>query len=81
MLRFLLDDVLVWAEREGRILITEDKHTMPTHLANHLKGGQTSPGVLMLRAGCTLREVVDCLELAAHAGEPSDYADAITFIP
>ena len=78
-----IDDaqLLAWAERQDRILVTEDKHTMPGHLANHLKVGQTSPGVFMLRASCTLREVLAWLELVAHAGEPLDYANRITFVP
>jgi len=54
---------------------------MAEHLANHLKAGQASPGVFVLRAGCKLREVLECLELAAHAGKSSDYANVITFIP
>jgi hypothetical protein len=37
--------ILLWAEREGRILLTEDVHTMPGPLAQHLQGGHHSPGV------------------------------------
>src|SRR5229473_2577031 len=29
--------ILLWAEREGCILITEDVHTMPGYLSNHLE--------------------------------------------
>ncbi len=73
--------LLIWAEREGRILVTEDKRTMPGHLAEHLETGHRSPGVFMVRGGRSIREVLDCLELAAHAGNPADFADGITFIP
>jgi hypothetical protein len=31
--------LLAWAEREGRILVTCDKHTVPAHLAAHIAGG------------------------------------------
>ena len=42
-LPFSVDDpsILLWAERQGRILITEDKSTMPAHLAAHLDMGAT----------------------------------------
>jgi hypothetical protein len=73
--------VLEWAEREGRILTTEDKRTMPNHLTEHLKAGHKSPGVFMVRGGRSIREVVECLELAAHAGNPAEFADTVTFIP
>ncbi|HEV3143702.1 MAG TPA: DUF5615 family PIN-like protein [Gemmataceae bacterium] len=42
-------EILLWAEREGRILVTFDKATMATHLANHLQAGRHSPGIFMLR--------------------------------
>jgi predicted nuclease of predicted toxin-antitoxin system len=73
--------ILEWADRNNRILVTQDKHTMAKHLADRLQNGQSSPGVLMLRAGSSLRAVLDSLELAAHAGSPQDFADAITFFP
>jgi len=73
--------ILEWAQRNGRILVTQDKQTMAKHLADHLMSGRSSPGVLMLRAGTSLRAVLESLELAAHAGSPDDFADAITFIP
>lgn len=33
-------DLLQWAERAGRILITRDVSTMPGHLAAHLLAGR-----------------------------------------
>ncbi|HYV34831.1 MAG TPA: DUF5615 family PIN-like protein [Gemmataceae bacterium] len=60
--------LLSWAEKHGRILITEDKHTMSGHLTNHLKAGNHCPGILMARVSSTLPLIVDCLELIAHAG-------------
>jgi hypothetical protein len=73
--------ILFWAELQGRILVSEDKHTMPQHLHHHLKAGQSSPGVLMVRPRAGISDVVEHLELIAHAGEPAEFADAITFIP
>jgi Domain of unknown function (DUF5615) len=73
--------ILRWAEREGRILLTEDVHTMPGHLAEHLQAGGHTAGVFVLRTGCPIGEGVSYLELVAHAGEPTEYADAITYVP
>lgn len=73
--------ILLWAEREDRILITEDKHTMPGHLVKHLQSGHHSPGVFNISSGFSIGQLVAFLELAAHAGDPSDYADTITYIP
>jgi hypothetical protein len=73
--------ILLWAEKDGRILLTEDVHTMPGYLAQHLRAGRRSPGVFIISAGCSIRELVDHLELVAHAGEPTDFENAITYVP
>ena len=73
-------DILIWAEREERILISLDGRTLPAHLAAHLAAGHHSPGVMLVRQ-VTFREVVEFLAIAAHASEPSEWSDRITFIP
>jgi hypothetical protein len=74
-------EILLWAEREGRILVTEDRHTIFTHLRNHLAAGHHSPEILVVRPGQPLRILVERLELVGHAGDPADVADGITYIP
>jgi hypothetical protein len=74
-------DLLLWAEREGRIILSEDKSTMPGHLANHLAAGQHSPGIMMLRRHVYLSDLVDFLCLAAYASDPSEWKDRIAYVP
>src|SRR5262249_59355396 len=74
-------DVLIWAEREGRILLTLDKTTMPGHLTDHLRAGRHSPGVFIIRSKATLSKIMDQLVLLAHAGNPQDYQDSIDQVP
>jgi hypothetical protein len=82
-LPFSIDDpdILVWAEREMRILVTEDRHTMANHLRAHLASGHYSPGILILRPRQQIRTLVKTLVLIAHAGQPADFAGVITYIP
>jgi hypothetical protein len=58
-------DILIWAEREGRILVSFDRSTLPIFLADHLQAGHHSPGVFLIRRGATLRDVSDFLVMAA----------------
>jgi hypothetical protein len=74
-------EILLWAERERRILVSLDKGTLPGHLADHLSAGRHSPGILIIRQSSTLREVVAYLVMAAYAGNPGEYQDGITYIP
>ena len=73
--------ILAWAERDGRLLITEDRHTMPPHLERHLAADCHSPGVLMVRRDVRIRDLVETLVLIAYVGEPTDFADAVIYIP
>lgn len=73
--------VLLWAELENRILVTEDKSTMAIHLEAHLAGGHHCPGVFMVRPGTHVPEIVEFLVLAAYASEPAEWRNRIAFIP
>lgn len=56
-------DLLIAAEAMGRVLVSNDRSTMPVHLANHFAAGRHTAGVILLRKGYTLgryaREIVD----------------------
>jgi hypothetical protein len=73
--------ILLWAEREGRIVVTEDKNTMPGHLVQHLRNGRHSPGILLLRLHCPLAEIVEMLVLIAYASDPGEWQDREEYIP
>jgi hypothetical protein len=74
-------DLLLWAERNGRVLVTRDWNTMATHLAAHLQSGHHSPGVLAIRPRTTVAELVFMLVLTAYLGDPSELQDQIKWVP
>jgi Domain of unknown function (DUF5615) len=73
--------VLSWAERENRLLITEDRHSMAFHLREHRASGHHSPGILIPRTDQPMRILLECLVLISHAGEAADFADRIAYFP
>lgn len=74
-------DLLIWSEREGRIIVSNDRRTLPAFLTQHLHAGQHSPGIIMIRTGFSLGQLVFELALIAHTGDPAYYADRHQFIP
>jgi hypothetical protein len=54
-------EILLWAEKERRILITEDRHTMLVNLRSHLASEHNSPGVIIARPGQSARTLADTL--------------------
>lgn len=73
-------EILIWSEREQRILVTNDKSTMPSHLADHLRSGGHSPGVFMIRRGARVASLCEYLIAAAYASEPQEWTDRTTYI-
>jgi len=73
-------DILSWAERENRIIITLDENTIPNHLADHLKAGRHSPGVFIIRQSSSLARVISFLEAVAHASEAHEWRDSIHYV-
>ena len=73
--------ILRWAESEDRIVVSEDKNTMPGHLGEHLAAGHHSPGVFLIRPGASVPTIVEFLVLVAYASEPHEWRDRIEYIP
>jgi hypothetical protein len=73
-------ELLRWAEREGRILVSWDKRSLPGHLARHLQAGHHVPGIFLLREHFTIPQVLAYLVQAA-ATDPLGWQDRIAYIP
>jgi len=69
------------AAQAGRILITHDYRTMPTHFADFLASGQHSPGVLLLHQTLPVAQAIDALLLVWDASEPEEWRDTLTYLP
>lgn len=74
-------DLLTWAESEARILVSQDRRTLPAYLDDHLKRGHHSPGIFMIRPAARLNVVLEFLVVAAHASHPEEWKDRIAFLP
>ncbi len=74
-------EILAWAERADRIILTEDAATLPAELAAHIRSGRTSPGVFLIRPGATVVAVLHWLELVEADDQPDQWCDQITYIP
>lgn len=74
-------DILVWAERAGRVVVSVDYNTMPGFLAAHLAAGRHLPGLLLPRPGKSVAAVVTELAIIAHAEHPDNLTDRAKYIP
>ena len=73
--------ILQWIEASGHILVTWDRRTMPGHIADHYNDGGRLPGVLLIRHGSSLGQIVEALYLIWFAAESEEYQDTVQYIP
>ena len=79
-----LDDELVlrFASEQGRILVSHDKRTMPPRLAEFIRLGGTSPGVLLvIPQHAPVRDVAETLILIWAGSRPEEWVNLVTKIP
>jgi predicted nuclease of predicted toxin-antitoxin system len=73
-------EVLAWADRANRILVSHDCSTLPEELVQRLARGEHCPGILLLRRSTRISAIVQFLVLAAYASGPEEWADRIEYV-
>jgi hypothetical protein len=74
-------DILLWAEREARVLVTLDHNTMPGYLIDLLQAGGHLPGMFLIRRRSRIRDIVAWLVLVAQSGDDEQWRDQVFYIP
>lgn len=74
-----LDDpqVLKLAAIEGRVLVSQDRRTMPGHFHQLLGSGANSPGVILLREGTSIATAIEDLTLIWAASEAEEWVNRL----
>lgn len=73
--------ILEWIERNGYILISRNRRTIPRHLREHLAAGHHIPGIFLLRRRFSLGQLIEDLLLIWSVSEPDEYQDRIEYLP
>ncbi len=74
-------DILAWIEKTGYILVTANRRTIPGHARAHYAEGHHVPGILFLRRGATLGQIIEQLYLLWAASDAQEYVDRLLYLP
>lgn len=74
-------DILAWIEKTGYILVTGNRRTIPEHVRAHYAAGHRVPGILLLRRGASLGQVIEQLYLLWTASDAEEYMDKLLYLP
>ncbi len=73
--------ILLWCEANNFILVTNNRKSMPVHLADHLAAGRHILGILTVDVTRDISRNLDDLLLVALAAIPSEYEDRMIYLP
>ncbi|MCK4765697.1 MAG: DUF5615 family PIN-like protein [Candidatus Aminicenantes bacterium] len=73
--------ILRWCEENFFLLVTNNRKSMPQHLAEHLSDGGHVPGIIELKPNMSIGETIEELLLIWGASEPGEYRDLIIYLP
>lgn len=73
--------ILCWCEEHQFILVTNNRKSMPVHLADHLFQGRHIPGIFTLNPKLSIGQNINELILIAEASLDNEYQDRINHLP
>ncbi len=74
-------EILIWCEEYEFILVTNNRKSMPVHLADHLNQDRHIPGIFILSPNLSVGQNLDELALIAQYSFEDEYLDRIVHIP
>lgn len=74
-------DVLAWAAREDRVMLTHDKATMTAVAWQRVREGESMRGLIEASSNLPVGQVIADLQLIVLASDPGDLEGQILYLP
>lgn len=74
-------DVLEWAARHGRVLLTYDVSTLGKYAYQRAAGGQPMPGVFEVEASVSVARAVEDLLLIVECSFEGEWEGQVRYLP
>ncbi|QSJ18004.1 DUF5615 family PIN-like protein [Nostoc sp. UHCC 0702] len=74
-------EILYWCEEYNFVLVTNNRTSMPVHLAEHIAKNHHIPGIFILNNKLSIGQNIDELIFLAEASFENEYQDQIVHLP
>lgn len=75
-------EILAWATKERRVLLTHDVNTVTRFAIERIKRGEPTAGVFIIhQEGATLSAVIGDLLLIAECSDVDEWANQLQYLP
>ncbi len=74
-------EVLDWAARNERVIVTHDRQTMPAFAYDRVGEGLPMPGLFVVSRSLPVGQAIAELELLITCSEPGEWSGMVVFVP
>lgn len=74
-------DILAWAAREGRVLLTRDVRTMVQFAHERVSRGEPMPGVVVVLESVPLALAIEQIQMLAGASQVGEWEGRALYLP
>ncbi len=74
-------DILEWAAREGRVVLTQDIRTMPKYAYERIVAGQPMQGVFVIGHSASVRQAIEDILLLARCSLEGEWESQVCYVP
>jgi hypothetical protein len=74
-------EVLHYLASARRLLLTNNRASMPEHAARHLAQGHHHWGIFRIRPSASMTEIIDACLLLWEASDAEEWLDALEWLP
>lgn len=74
-------DLLMYAKESQRLLVTDNRKSMPEHLEVHWSAGRIIWGLFWVRPKTSIGQLVENINLFWEASEAEEWIDVVAWIP
>lgn len=74
-------EILCWCEEYDFVLVTNNRKSMPVHLADHIAEGRHMPGIFILNPNLSIGQNIQELILLAEYSFKNEHQDQIVHLP
>lgn len=74
-------DLLAWAAEQPRIVVSQDRRTMPYHAANRIARSEHVAGVIIISRRLPVIQVINDLEIIVSCSDMDEWENVIKYLP
>jgi hypothetical protein len=74
-------ELLAWAAKQERIIVTHDRRTMPYHATSRIARAERVAGIIVVSRQLPLGQVINELEIIVSCSDMGEWENIVKYLP